>query len=306
MPEKMTHFLNQFDYASLLQNAIRVAIIILFALIIWFIIRLVISRVSARMVKRYEQKGENSFDASQRAETLSRMIRRLVAALYWIAVVLTLLSQIGIDIGALVAGAGILGLALAFGAQGLVKDYISGFFIILENQLRIGDIAILNGTWGTVETINFRTTILRSIDGVVHVYRNGDITSLSNATKGWGGYVFKLHVGYQENTDRVIEIVKRVGEGMKNDENFGAEMISDMELHGVNSLTDSGVEIRGRFNTTPMNQWATGREFLARVKRAFDEEGINIAFPHQTLFFDEARTAPEFVRQSGSKSASDD
>ena len=119
-------------------------------------------------------------------------------------------------------------------------------------------------------------------------------------------YVFKLHVGYKEDTNRVIDVIKRIGAEMKKDEALGAEMLGDMEIHGVNALTDSGVEIRGRFNTTPMNQWATGREFLARVKRAFDDEKISIAFPHQTLFFDEERSTPDFVQEPAGAAKSGD
>lgn len=299
MPEKMTNFFNQFDYASLLQNAIRIAIIVLVAIVIWMIIRLIISRFQTRMIKRAEAKGEGLHGVKERAQTITSLLRKVVGAVYWVAVVLTLLSQIGVNIGALIAGAGILGLAFAFGAQQLIKNYITGFFIVLENQISVGDIAVINGTWGTVETINFRTTTLRSLDGVLHTFANGDITQLANATKGWGGYVFKLHVGYKEDTDHVIDVIKRVGAEMKEDENFGVNMTSDIEIHGVNALTDSGVEIRGMFNTTPINQWATGREFLARIKRAFDKEGINIATPRQTVFFNEEGTPPEFVGESG-------
>jgi small conductance mechanosensitive channel len=306
MPEKMTHFFNEFDYASLLQNAIRIAIIVVVAIVIWMVIRFLISRFQDRMIKRAEAKGEGLHGVRERAVTIGTLLRKVVGAVYWVAVVLTLLSQIGVNIGALIAGAGILGLAFAFGAQQLIKNYITGFFIVLENQISVGDIAIINSTWGTVETINFRTTTLRSLDGVLHTFANGDITQLSNATKGWGGYVFKLHVGYKEETDRVIEVIKRVGAEMKADEKFGANMTSDVEIHGVNALTDSGVEIRGRFNTTPINQWATGREFLARIKRAFDKEQITFAFPRQTLFFNEECTAPEFVAQSEGKAAANE
>ncbi len=287
MPEKMTNFFNHFDYASLLQNAIRIAIIIGVAILIWVLIRFALSRFEARLVRRAEARGEGVHGAKERAETIASLLHKLLAAVYWVMVVFTLLSQIGIDIGALIAGAGIVGLALAFGAQQLVKNYISGFFIVLENQVNVGDIAIINGVWGTVESVNFRTVILRSMDGIVHVFSNGNITELANATKGWGGYVFKLHVGYKEDTNRVIEVIKRVGEDMKKDEAIGANILGDMEIHGVNELTDSSVVIRGRFRTTPMNQWATGREFLARIKRTFDEEGIRIALPRQELYFDE-------------------
>lgn len=286
----MTHFFDQFNYASLLQNTIRIAIIVVIAVLIWIVIRLFISRFETRMVKRAEQRGEGIHGAKQRAETVTSLLRKVVAAIYWVIIALTLLSQIGVNIGALIAGAGVLGLAIAFGAQGLVKDYISGFFIVLENQISLGDIAIVNGTWGTVESINFRTVILRSLDGVAHFYRNGDITSLSNATKGWGAYVFQLHVAYKEDTNRVIDVIRGVGEDMKNDETFGAHMLDDMEIHGVNELTDSSVVIRGRFTTTPMNQWATGREFLGRVKHAFDEADISVALPRRALYSGQSDT----------------
>lgn len=282
------HFLSQFNYASLLQNAIRIAIVFLAAIAIWFVIRFLISRVQARIIHHAEAKGDSAGEAKRRADTITRLIRRLIGSLYWIAVTLTLLSQFGVKIGALVAGAGIAGLALSFGAQSLVKDYISGFFIVLENQIRVGDIGGLNGHYGTIEAINFRTTILRAMDGTVHVFRNGDITHLENMTRDWGGYVFQLGVAYKEDTNRVIEVIKRVGDEMKADKTFGATMLEDMEIHGVNELGDSSVVIRGRFKTQPMSQWATGREFLARIKRAFDEEGIEIPFPHRTLYFGEA------------------
>ncbi|MGH8162204.1 MAG: mechanosensitive ion channel family protein [Gammaproteobacteria bacterium] len=296
MPEKMQHFFNHFDYAALLQNAIRIAIIVVVAIAIWLVIRYLINRFAERLVKKAEARGHGVYGARERADTISSLLRKVIAAVYWVAVILTLLSQIGVNIGALVAGAGVVGLAVAFGAQQLVKNYISGFFMVLEDQIRVGDVVQLNGTWGTVESLNFRTTVLRaSLDGTVHVFSNGAITELSNHTKGWGGYLFKLHVGYKEDTDKVIEVLQQVGKEMKEDKKFGANMTDDIQIDGVNALTDSGVEIRGMFKTTPMNQWSTGREFLARVKRAFDKERISFAFPHQTVFFDEAHTPPELT-----------
>lgn len=284
MPDKLTHFLNNFDYAALLQNTIRIVIILAVAILIWMLIRLLISRVETRMIKRAEERGEGLHGVKQRAETVSSLLRKVIGAIYWVVVALTLLSQIGIDIGALIAGAGVIGLAIAFGAQGLVRDYVTGFFIILENRISAGDVAIVNSTWGTVEELNFRTIILRDLDGIVHIFRHSNVSSLSNATKGWGAYVFKLHVSYKEDTNRVMDIIRCVGEEMKKDETFGAQMLDDMEIHGVSELTDSSVVIRGRFTTTPMNQWATGREFLARIKRAFDEEGISRGVPSRALY----------------------
>ncbi|MGH6717480.1 MAG: mechanosensitive ion channel family protein, partial [Bradyrhizobium sp.] len=176
MPKKFEHLLSQFDYASLAQNGLRIALILIAAFVLWMAIRFAISRIEAGIIKRAEEKGDSAGEAQRRASTLTALVRRLIFAFYWLAVILTLLSQLGVNIGALVAGAGIAGLALSFGAQSLVKDYISGFFIVLENQVRVGDVATINGTGGVVEAINFRTTILRDLDGAVHVFRNGDIS----------------------------------------------------------------------------------------------------------------------------------
>ncbi|MGH8427111.1 MAG: mechanosensitive ion channel family protein [Gammaproteobacteria bacterium] len=285
---KLDHFLSQFDYASLAQNALRIALILLGALVVWLLIRFVIARTEASIIKRSEEKGDSAGEAKRRAMTLTSIIRRLLFILYWLAVVLTLLSQLGVQIGALLAGAGVAGLALSFGAQSLVKDVISGFFIVMENQIRVGDIAVINGTGGTVEAIYFRTTLLRDLDGAVHVFRNGEINNLANLTRDWSGYNFEIGVAYKEDTDKVIEVIQRVGREMKDDPELGKNMIQDMEIFGVNQLADSAVTIKGRLKTLPSAQWSTGRAFLARVKKAFDAEGIEIPFPHRTFYFGEA------------------
>jgi len=304
MPTKLEHFLSQFDYASLAENAIRVGLILLGALLLWFMIRFVISRTEARIIKLSSRKGDTAGEAQRRAATLTALLRRLIFIVYWFAVILTLLSQMGVKIGALLAGAGVAGLALSFGAQSLVRDVISGFFIVLENQIRVGDIAIIDGTAGTVEAIHFRTTLLRDLDGAVHVFRNGSINNLANLTRDWSGYTFEIGVAYKEDTDKVIEVIKRVGEEMKNDAELGKNMIEDMEIFGVNQLGDSAVTIKGRLKTQPSSQWSTGRAFLARVKKAFDAEGIEIPFPHRTFYFGEASPPFQIKRVEG-RGASD-
>ncbi|MGH8397882.1 MAG: mechanosensitive ion channel family protein [Gammaproteobacteria bacterium] len=285
---KLDQILSKFDYASLAQNALRIALILLIAFVVWLIIRFVISRVEARIIKHSEEKGDSAGEAKRRASTLTSLIHRLLFVLYWLAVVLTLLSQLGINIGALLAGAGVAGLALSFGAQSLVKDVISGFFMVMENQIRVGDIATINGTSGTVEAIAFRTTLLRDLNGAVHVFRNGEIENLANLTRDWSGYNFEIGVAYKEDTDKVIAVIQRVGREMRNDPELGLNMIEDMEIFGVNQLADSAVIIKGRLKTQPSAQWSTGRAFLARVKKAFDAEGIEIPFPHRTLYFGDA------------------
>ena len=293
MPHGITHFFEQFNYASLAENAVRVGLVLVGALVLYLAIRFALARFEARIIHRMEQKGDSADESRKRAQTLTALIRRLVFFLYWFAVLLTLLSQVGVNIGALLAGAGVAGLALSFGAQSLVKDIISGFFIVLENQIRVGDIATINGTGGVIEAINFRTTIVRDLDGAMHVFRNGDINQLANLTRDWSGYTFEIGVAYKEDMDKVIAVIKRVGEEMKNDPELGPTMIADMEIFGVNQLADSAVTVKGRIKARPGTQWSTGRAFLARIKKAFDAEGIEIPFPHRTLYFGEA--SPPFL-----------
>jgi len=306
MPKQFSHFLSQFDYASLLEDALRIGLVLVAAFIIWMLIRFVLSRLERRIIKMSEQKGSSPEEARKRAVTLTALLRRLAFILYWFAVALTLLSQMGVKIGALLAGAGVAGLALSFGAQSLVKDVINGFFIVMENQIRVGDVATINGTGGVVEAINFRTTLLRDLDGGLHVFRNGSIENLANLTHEWSGYTFDLGVAYKEDTDKVIEVIKRVGKEMREDTELGANMIEDMEIFGVNQLGDSAVVVKGRLKTRPGAQWSTGRAFLARVKKAFDAEGIEIPFPHRTFYFGEASPPFQIRRVEGKKEASPD
>ncbi len=285
MNEKLPAFLQNIDTAALIQNCIRIGVIVVIALIIWWLIRLAISRFVKRMIDNAEASGQGVHGSRERAETIGGLLRKVIGVVYWVMILLTILSQVGVDIGALIAGAGIFGLAFAFGAQQLVKNYVSGFFIVLENQISIGDIAVINGTWGTVEEINFRTTVLRGTDGVVHMFPNGGINELSNATKGWGGYLFKIAVAHNVDADHVISVLKRIGDDIKENTEFGQHMIADMEIHGVNSINNEGYVIRGLFKTTPMNQWATGRAFLKRVKEEFAKEGIEVPSSHRTINF---------------------
>ncbi len=304
MPKQFSHFLSQFDYTSLFEDALRIGLILVGAVIIWMLIRFVLSRVERRIIKMSQQKGSSPDEARKRALTLTALLRRLAFFLYWFAVVLTLLSQLGVKIGALLAGAGVAGLALSFGAQSLVKDVINGFFIVLENQIRVGDVATINGTGGVVEAINFRTTLLRDLDGALHVFRNGSIDNLANLTRDWSGYTFDIGVAYKEDTDKVIEVIKRVGAEMRQDTELGPSMIEDMEIFGVNQLGDSAVVVKGRLKTKPGAQWSTGRAFLARIKKAFDAEGIEIPFPHRTFYFGEASPPFQIRRIEGRQEAS--
>jgi small-conductance mechanosensitive channel len=248
----------------------------------------VLRRLEQRWIRRGQAEGEPPSESVKRAETLVRLIRQGVNLMIWAVVGLVILKDVGIEIGPILAGAGIVGLAVGFGAQNLVRDVISGFFLILENQVRVGDVAIINGTGGLVEQVNFRTLVLRDMAGVVHVFPNGTINTLSNMTQEWSAYVFEIGVAYKENTDRVISVMTAVLQKLQEDETFGPLILETPEIMGVDKFGDSAVVIKGRIKTLPIRQWMVGREFLRRLKLAFDEEGIEIPFPHQTLYFGEA------------------
>ncbi len=169
-----------------------------------------------------------------------------------------------------------------------MRDVISGFFLILENQVRIGDVAVVNGTGGLVEQINFRTIVLRDLEGVVHVFPNGTVATLANRTHGWSAYVLDVGVAYKEDVDRVMAVMRRVSEEMRSEEPFAALMLEDIEIFGVDDFADSAVVIKARLKTRPIKQWEVGREYRRRLKQAFDREGIEIPFPHRSLYFGEA------------------
>jgi small-conductance mechanosensitive channel len=209
------------------------------------------------------------------------------------------LRELGFDVGPILAGAGVVGLAVGFGAQNLVRDMITGLFMLIENQVRVSDVAIINGTGGLVEEVNLRTTVLRSLDGTVHVFPNGTINTLSNMTREYSYHVFDLGVAYKEDVDRVMEVITDVGRELEAAEPYSEYIIQPLEILGVDKFGDSEVVIKGRIKTQPIQQWAVGREFNRRIKRRFDEEGIEIPFPHRSLYFGEA-SAP-FRLEAGSR-----
>ncbi|MBP8116853.1 MAG: mechanosensitive ion channel family protein, partial [Nitrospira sp.] len=158
----------------------------------------------------------------------------------------------------------------------------------LEDQIRLGDVAVINGTGGLVETITFRTIALRDFSGVVHIFPNGSINTLSNMSKDWSAFVLDMGVAYKEDTDRVVGVMQAVGEELRHDQELGPLMIEPIEVVGIENFADSAVTIRARIKTKPLEQWKIGREYRRRIKKAFDAQGIEIPFPHQTLYMGDA------------------
>lgn len=281
----LTGLITEIAWESIFKTVFRVSLMLIFAWIAMKMLQTLLLRLGKSLKKKSEEEGEPPSESEKRVETIIRLIRQAAMLAIWVMAGLVILKEFGLDVGPIIASAGIAGLAVGFGAQNLVRDVISGFFIILENQIRVGDVAVINGTGGLVEKINFRTTVLRDVAGVVHVFPNGTITTLSNLTNEWSAYVFDIGVAYKENTDHVIGIMKEVGRTMMADSKFSGLMLEEPDIFGVDKLDDSAVIIKGRIKTRPIRQWEVGREFLRRIKLAFDENGIEIPFPHRSVYF---------------------
>jgi small conductance mechanosensitive channel len=252
------------------------------------LLKLVIRRLKKIFI-HHATKSEkiDTLEAEKRISTLMSILKGLGKIIIWSVFLMIFLKKLGVDIAPILAGAGILGLAIGFGAQELVRDFISGFFMILENQIRVGDYAIIDGTEGLVEKIQLRTLTLRDLSGVVHVFQNGKINSLSNMTKEWSAMVFKIGVAYKEDVDHVIRIMQQVGEKMANDINYKEKILEPLLIMGLDKFDDSAVVIKARLKTIPGEQWALGREYRKRLKKEFDEKGIEIPFPHTTVYWGE-------------------
>jgi len=265
-------------------------------LVIIIIVLLVISRIVAFSLKKFKKSlvtraGKNekkdAAEVEKRINTLVSILAGIVTIVLWTIFIMIALKKFGVDIGPILASAGIIGVAVGFGAQELVRDFISGFFILLENQVREGDVAIVNGTGGLVEKIEMRTITLRDFSGTVHVIQNGKINTLSNMTREWSAMVFDVGVAYKENVDDVMEVMREVGEKLQKDENFSKAIIEPIEVFGLDSFGDSAIVIKARIKTRPIQQWTVGREYRRRLKEAFDARNIEIPFPHTTVYWGE-------------------
>lgn len=198
------------------------------------------------------------------------------------------LGQLGINLGPILAAAGILGLAVGFGAQTLVQDVISGFFLLVEDQVRVGDVVQIGDKGGLVERITLRLIVLRDPAGNVHYIRNGKVDVVTNMTKDYSRYVFDIGVAYREDPDRVAGVLREIDEDMRADPAFGPSILEPIEILGVDRFDESAVVLRARTKTRPAQQWSVGREFNRRIKLRFDELGIEIPYPHRTLFWGDA------------------
>ncbi len=275
-------------------TATRITLILLAAWVLVGVLQRAIRTMRERIASRLDDR-----EAAKRAETLGRVFRYLVAVVVSLIAGMLVLGELGVSVAPILGAAGVVGLAVGFGAQSLVKDYFTGFFLLLENQIRQGDVVKLGDHAGLVEEVTLRFVQLRDYDGNVHYVPNGHITTVVNMSRGFSQAVMDIGVAYRENVDEVMAVMRRVGEQMRSDENLGARIIDELEIAGVEQWADSAVVIRCRFRTLPLEQWAVRREYLKRLKSAFDAEGIEIPYPHLTVYAGADRTgkAPAFPMQ---------
>jgi small-conductance mechanosensitive channel len=260
----------------------RIIAIIAVAIAIDFALHRVIPRALRLAVER-QMKGDLEEEVDQRVHTLSSVFTGTGRLIVVLVALLTLLPLAGISIGPLLAGVGILGLAVGFGAQNLVKDIISGLFILLDNWYSKGDVVTVAGTSGLVEDVGLRRTVLRDLDGIVHYIPNGEIGVASNFTQEYSRVNLNVGVSYSEDLDHVMRVIDRVGEEMAADPEWGPSIITPPKSLRVENFGDSGIDIKILGDTKPIKQWDVMGELRRRLKKAFDEEGIEIPYPHRTL-----------------------
>ncbi len=224
---------------------------------------------------------------SAQLQTLTPLLRgAAIGAIVLIGAMMTL-SEIGLRIGPLLAGAGVMGVALGFGAQTLVKDFITGVFMVVEDVVSVGDVARIGAFGGLVEQMTLRTIRLRDFDGTLHVFPYSEAQVVHNLTKSFSFYVFDLQVSYESDIERALEVIHETGAALQKDPAFKDKIIAPIEVFGVDALADSGVMLKARFKTLPMSQWDVGREFNKRIKMAFDREGVEIPYPHMKMVLPE-------------------
>ena len=270
---------------------LRLAASIVGVLVVAILLRAMVARVLRRFFSSIAARAP-TVEERRRVDTLSKVLRHSTSALIVIVAVMLVLNQIGMSIAPILGAAGVVGIAVGFGAQSLVKDVFSGFFLLVENQIRVGDVVEIAGKSGVVEQLSLRRTTLRSYDGSVHYISNGLITTVTNMSTEFAFAVVDIGVSYREDIDRVYAVMRETAEVLRQSGDFGAKIIDDLEIAGVDQWADSAVMIRARIPTQPLDQWSVRREYLKRLKAAFDREDISIPFPHRTVTVAGGHLAP--------------
>lgn len=285
MKDLVERFLKHFTgaelpaWATAIIALTNVFLILLLAWVTWGLIGRLIRLLNGRMVERNADPEER-----KRIETLMRVFRYISSVVIGALSVMLVLSEIGISIAPILATAGVAGVAVGFGAQSLVKDYFTGFVMLIENQIRVGDVVEVAGKTGTVEEVTLRYVRLRDIEGAVHFVPNGVIATVTNRSREFSYALMDVGVAYGEDMVRVEAAIRDVGAAMQKDAAWGKEIVEPIEIMGVEQWADSAVLIRCRFKVAPAQQGTIRREFLRRLKMEFDQRKIEIPFPSRTIY----------------------
>jgi len=279
MPELLKTISSWLTTSGIRIIGILIALIILYQMSRWIV----------KWLERFirEKDPLQAVEAKKRAQTLGKILRHAFLTVIAFTAVLMILGELGIQLGPLLATAGIGAVALGFGAQSLVKDVISGFFIILEDQYRIGDAIDVAGVSGLVESVSPRKTVLRDLEGRVHTIPNGEIKVVTNLSKEWSRALVDIGISYREDIDHIITLLSEIGKELANEEPYKSAILEPMEILGVEQFKESEIIIRMIVKTVPLKQWEVSRELRRRIKNRFDEKGIQIPFPHRLLFWGE-------------------
>ena len=267
-----------------ISSLLTILTILVVAVAVWEAVSSIVEYYLSRV-----DEGTSAPARATRLKTFLPLARRALSVILAVLVTLTVLSQLGINIAPLLAGAGVVGLAVGFGAQTLVKDVITGIFMLLEDTVSVGDVITVAGQTGVVESVSIRTIRLRDLAGTVYIIPFSEVTSVINMTKDFSFATMEIGIAYREDVDEVIAVLKEIGAGMRADAAFAANILDDLEVLGLDRFDDSAVVIKARIKTVPIMQWSIRREYQRRMKRRFDELGIEIPFPHTTLYFGEDR-----------------
>ncbi len=266
-------------WSDLVRVLIRVGVILAIAWVMLSLPRRLIPLLRAQL-----QKHTDDPEQHKRLETLGRVLRYAATVAITLITGMLVLSELGISIAPILASAGIVGLAVGFGAQSLIKDYFTGLFLLLENQIHQGDVVEVAGKGGLVEEVTLRYIRLRDYEGNVHYVPNGAVTTVTNRSRGFAFAVIDVRIAYREDVEEVFAVMREVAAGMRADPVLGPLIQEDLDIAGVNDWMDSAVMIRARFKVHTLQQWTVRRAFLLRLKQAFDARGIEIPYPHLTLY----------------------
>jgi moderate conductance mechanosensitive channel len=244
---------------------------------------LVVVNRGVRRFRAYMEARAHDSEAAKRVGTLCRAFRYLGSVVISVIAVMLVMNELGISIAPILATAGVAGIAIGFGAQSLVKDYFAGLFLLLEDQIRQGDVVQIAGIGGQVEEVTLRYVRLRDFEGHVHFVPNGEIKIVTNRTRDYAQSLIEVGVAYREDTDAALEVMRRVGREMRAESDWSMRILDDVEIVGVERLADSAVILSCRLKVVGIEQWNVRREFLRRLKKAYDAHGIEIPFPHLTV-----------------------